>query len=92
MGQWLYQIQEDSKLKIHNQPAPTIEVLPVTVNLYCKDSSELIACVENVDGCAATLTIMTAVNPDSWPEIAQAIGQALEKMYPNTFSALPSKS
>lgn len=70
----------------------TIEVLPVNVNLYCKDSSELIACVENVDGCAATLTIMTAVNPDSWPEIAQAIGQALEKMYPNTFSALPSKS
>lgn len=60
----------------------SIEVLPVAVNLYCKDSSELIACVENADGCAATLTIMTAVNPDSWGEMAQAIMQALEKMYP----------
>lgn len=59
-----------------------IEVLPVAVNIYCKDSSELLACIENVDGHAATLSIMTAVNPDSWGEIAQAIGQALEKMYP----------
>lgn len=72
--------------------AESIEVLPVMVNLYCKDSSELLACIENADGQSATLSIMTAVNPDSWPEMACAIGRALEKMYPNTFSALPSKS
>ena len=78
MGQWLEKVQKGSTTD--NQPA--IEVLPVAVNLYCKDSSELIACVENVDGHAATLTIMTAVNQDSWGEMAQAIMQALEKMYP----------
>lgn len=60
----------------------TIEVLPVMVNIYCKDASELLASIENVDGQSATLSIMTAVNPDSWPEMASAIMQALEKMYP----------
>ena len=62
----------------------TIEAFPVTVNLYCKDSSDLLAQVENVDGSSATVCLMTSVTPESWEEISAAIKSALEMMYPKS--------
>lgn len=70
--------------KEEKQNSQSIDVFPINVNLYCKDSSELMAKIENVDGYSATVCLMTSVTPESWDEISAAIKSALEMMYPKS--------
>jgi hypothetical protein len=58
----------------------TIEIYPVMIEAY--EDTDGIFKLQALDECAAEITISTAVNPDNWPAVSEAIGAALAMMFP----------
>ena len=58
----------------------TIEIYPTAIEGY--EDTDGIFKLEALDECAAKLTISTAVNPDNWPAVSEAIMKSLQMMFP----------
>jgi hypothetical protein len=58
----------------------TIEVFAVAIEAY--EGTDLVYKIKTFDECAAEITITTAVNPDNWHEVSDAIGKSLVMMFP----------
>jgi hypothetical protein len=58
----------------------TIEVRPIMVEAY--EGTDLVYRLRALEDCAAEITITTAVNPDNWPEVSDAIWKSLKMMFP----------
>ena len=58
----------------------TIEIFAVAIEAY--EGTDLVYKIRTFDECAAEITISTAVNPDNWPAVSEAIGSALAMMFP----------
>jgi hypothetical protein len=58
----------------------TIEIFAVEIEAF--EGTDLVYKIKAMDECAAEITISTAVNPDNWPEVSAAIGDALAMMFP----------
>jgi hypothetical protein len=58
----------------------TIEIFAVAIEAY--EGTDLVYKIKTFDECAAEITISTAVNPDNWPQVSDAIMKSLRMMFP----------